>query len=192
MAQYRTHGYERDVLHLVEITPPADWAGESVTLKVKASWLCCAEACNLGYADMELTLPVRKEEPKWDDSAHAAFETARAALPQASDGWQFSAVRDGDSVRFEARPVKEGALPSTGKDEPIFFSADKLICSHPIQEWTLKDGVWRAQLPTSEYSPRDATHLRGLLYVAEGWMNNGGARYLQIEVPLTQTLGQSK
>lgn len=192
MAQYRTHGYERDVIHLVEITPPAEWAGESVTLKAKASWLCCAEACNLGYADLELTLPVTNVEPKWDDASYAAFESARAALPQRSDAWQFSAMRDGDGIRLEARPVEGAALPLSGQNEPIFFSSDKLVCSHPEQEWSLKDGVWRALLPTSEYSPKDASHLKGLLYLADGWLKNKGAPYLQIEVPLTQTLGLTK
>src|SRR5688500_2595926 len=67
MASLDTHGYERDVLLMVKITPPAKIDASAVTLKTKASWMCCATTCNHGVRDLAITLPVvAGAEPAWN------------------------------------------------------------------------------------------------------------------------------
>src|SRR5690606_29575329 len=53
------NGYEGVVYLPVTITPPNNLTvGTDTVLKVKASWLMCAETCIPGEADLTLTLPV--------------------------------------------------------------------------------------------------------------------------------------
>ncbi|HEY5907204.1 MAG TPA: protein-disulfide reductase DsbD domain-containing protein, partial [Vicinamibacteria bacterium] len=60
-----SYGYSDEVLFPVEITPPASGAhsGSEVTLAVKADWLECKEACLPAKAVLDLTLPLKEEDP---------------------------------------------------------------------------------------------------------------------------------
>lgn len=65
------------VLVPVRLDPKAK-PGTKVTIKAKASWLVCKEACFPGEAELTLTLPVAKSPGK--AKAAAAFKQARARL----------------------------------------------------------------------------------------------------------------
>ena len=52
--------YEGEVFLLVEITPPAQIAATTLTLRCKAGWLACKELCVPGNEELSLTLPVAK------------------------------------------------------------------------------------------------------------------------------------
>ncbi|MEI8340989.1 MAG: protein-disulfide reductase DsbD domain-containing protein [Verrucomicrobiota bacterium] len=77
---FKVNVYEGEVLLLVKITPPAQMAGDSVTLRCKAAWLVCRESCIPGSAELSLTLPVAKT----GIPANAElFQKYRALLPAA-------------------------------------------------------------------------------------------------------------
>ena len=182
MASINTHGFEKDTLLITDITVPADCPPGPVTLRVKASWMCCARSCAPGYADLALTIPTGKEEPS--ASPHAdAFRKARQQHPVPARDWQFTARRSQpNTIVLTARPTKPGAaLPKN----PQFFSADNLICSHPPQPWQKRDGTYEVALTLSEMPPKDQRSLRGVLTASQGWLGKGSARAITIDIPIS-------
>lgn len=181
MASIDTHGYERDVLLMVRITPPATVAESSITLKTQAAWMCCARTCHPGFCDLILTLPVQASgEPAWDNKWRPVFEKERQNVPVPVSGWTFSARRDGKHVILSARPEKPGtSLPAA----PVFMSADNFICSHPPQKWETTATGLRATLEISEIPPKNVTALTGLLTSTTGWLPDS-SRAVEISVPL--------
>jgi len=183
MAMYDTHGYEREVLLMVKITPPARLPEKEITLRTKASWMCCGRTCNPGFCDLTLTLPVAPAaEPAQDKKWHPVFEKERAQVPVPAQGWKFSAKRAGKKITLTGTPAQPGV---TVPEEPQFFSSDNLICSHPKQVWQRYDRTFSVELEMSEFPPKDQTKLRGLLRGKTGW-NAGDARAVEIEVPIAE------
>lgn len=181
MARIRTHGYEREVLLMVKITPPAQ-CGTSVKLKIKASWMCCARECNPGFCDLALELPVSAGKgPDLNAKLHPVFEKERAQLPVAVAGWNFSAQRIGNKILLKGTPAgPDVKLPAS----PAFFSSDNLICSHPAQVWrAVQGGGFEVELEMPEFPPKDQTKLSGLLRGLTGW-NAGDSRAVEIAVPI--------
>jgi DsbC/DsbD-like thiol-disulfide interchange protein len=181
MAMYDTHGYERDVLLMVKITPPAQVKEKEITLRTKASWMCCGRTCNPGFRDLTLTLPVAAAaDPAWDKTWHPVFEKERAQVPVLVRGWKFSAKRAGKKITLTGTPEQPGlALP----EAPQFFSSDNLICSHPKQVWQKTGQGFSVELEMSEFLPKAQTKLRGLLRGKTGW-NPGDPRAVEIAVPI--------
>ena len=178
MAQINTHGFERDVLLMVKITPPAMFSAGEVTLKTKASWMCCGTQCNPGFCDLTLTLPVNAGEgaalsKEW----HAKFERERTQMPVPAAGWKFSARRDGRKIILTGESA--AALP----EKPVFFSTDNLICSHPPQVWRKTEKGFEAELTLSDFPPKDPSKLRGLLRGQTGW-NAGDTRAVTFQAPI--------
>jgi thiol:disulfide interchange protein DsbD len=195
MASINTHGYERDVLLMVKITPPPKVEEKTVTLKTKAVWMCCGTTCNLGNHDFEMTLPVEAgAEPAWNAEWRKVFERERATFPVALTGWKLSAVRKGKKIALTAEPEKEGVkMP----EEAIFFSADLpfgqnrfFIDSDLPQKWTASGSGFRADLPVSDWLPKDQSVLRGVITGKKAWLPND-KRAALVEVPVkTEAKGE--
>ena len=188
MAIYSTHGYERNVLLLALVTPPADLAAGEAILAGKATWMCCAATCHPGFGKLSLPLPVRAagaaeggEAAEKDAAWTEKFEAVRASQPPEIQGWKLKAVRRGNAVTLTGTPPAGLRLP----EKPQFFSDDNLICSHPVQTWEpAPDGGFSVVLTVSEFPPRDVKTLSGLLFSPGGWHAAGTAPYVQIRVPL--------
>ena len=181
MATIPTHGYERDVLLMVKLTPPAIIDAATVTLQTKASWMCCARTCHPGFCDIALTLPVAAgAEPAWHPQWHKVFEKERAAFPVPMSGWKLTAVKQGTKIILTGTPEKPGtSLP----EKPVFFSSDNLICSRPPQKWEATTTGFHAELEMSDLPPKDQSALRGLLRSKSGWLPKD-TRAAIIEVPV--------
>ena len=79
-AHLMNYGYQR-VLLMAPVTIGGDViAGQDLTIKAKATWLVCEEACIPGNADLQLTLPVTNS-PAGDGAKASEFKTARQQLP---------------------------------------------------------------------------------------------------------------
>ncbi|MBP7951633.1 MAG: PQQ-binding-like beta-propeller repeat protein [Verrucomicrobiales bacterium] len=191
MASLRSHGYERDVSILVDLTPPAGALPETVDLRAKVTWMCCTKVCYPGVCDMELTLPVSPAPPQWAPGAHANFEAMRATFPKPASGWKFKAVCEGDKVRLSGRPETDATLRPAGAVEAQFFSSDNLICSNPEQLWQWDGAAFSVILTMSEpeFRPASPATLNGLLYAPGGWNGSGGNDYVSIAVPLENSPG---
>ena len=92
-------GYEGQVLHLIEITPPASLPpGKSVTLSGTAKWLGCdPSTCVPGQASLSLTLPVT-ESPGTPSAASDEIEKARIDIPGQVSGWKAEIAEDGEKL----------------------------------------------------------------------------------------------
>ncbi len=179
MAQVRTHGYEHDVTHLVELTPPANLPIGETTLKAKAHWLCCANTCAIGNCELELTLPVTQAAPVADAAAAPQIAKARALLPHPTSDWTFQAHRRGTEIELVCSPkTPQINLPAI-TPEPIFFSDNRLICSDPTQRWASANGTLKGVLPVADYAPPEAANRLSGLVLVEG-------KYLPVDVAVVQ------
>ncbi|WP_035610399.1 protein-disulfide reductase DsbD domain-containing protein [Haloferula sp. BvORR071] len=161
MAIHPVHGFERDVLLMVEITPPAQFAATTAELKATASWMACADGCYPGKTELTLTLP-KAEKAREGAENRAFFAQARAELPQPIAHWKFellSAV-DAEEIRLRLTPADGQALAPT---EPYFFSSDGQISSSPVQKATVKDGVIEITAARAQYGPKGIKNLPGVL-----------------------------
>ncbi len=181
MAQIDTHGFERDVLLMVKITPPAKTEGKTVTLKTKANWMCCGTTCNPGFHDFTFTLPVTAgKEPEWNAKWHKVFEKERANFPVAAAGWKLSAVRKDQKIVLTGEAVeKDAPVP----DKAVFFSTDNFICSNLPQTWTKTANGFEAELGVSEFPPKDQSVLRGIITGGNAWTGKD-KRAALVEVPV--------
>jgi DsbC/DsbD-like thiol-disulfide interchange protein len=181
MFTIKCQGYERDVLLQAAVHPPRDLRpGDTVTLRGRAVWMCCAQSCHPGFKDLTLTLPVSDEPARADARWQPVFERERAAAPVASDAWSLCARLAGENkVLLEARPVSPQArkLSAALAREVIFFTGDGWIDTDRPHEvrFDEKSGGLDLLLPVSR--AREGKRLPGalecLLQLPGGWERDG-------------------
>ncbi len=74
------YAYENKVLLITTIAVPAQITDKTITIRVKASWLVCAEICVPGSGDLELTLPVADTAAPANEEL---FQKFQSQLPSA-------------------------------------------------------------------------------------------------------------
>jgi thiol:disulfide interchange protein DsbD len=168
MAGHPAHGFHRDVLLMVEITPPAKLTSAEATLSAEVAWMACAKTCHPGHTTLTLTLPVGDKSSTNKDTAQQ-FEAARKELPNPSlpPGWSLTILTPPEAPRIKVTlkaPVST-RLPQRGLR---FYSADGQVSSNTSQV------VARAgknelilSFERSEYGPAQATSLPGVLFLPE-------------------------
>ena len=77
-------GYTEEVFLLTELSIPASFAEETLSIGAQAQWLECEEICIPGGASVELAIPVNSQTPpaidnRWVDG----FASVRETLPRA-------------------------------------------------------------------------------------------------------------
>lgn len=175
-----TFGYEGTVLLLADLTVP-DTAepGTSVTLKAEAQWLVCADVCLPGSATLQLSLPVRSEDPKPGPGADL-FESARKELPVTDHGIELSATVSGTSATL--------ALPRSAFDAPPESLRFFPYASEPYQqaaEQNLQSRGNEVILTVALSANADAPQtLRGILVTDDNWAGFEDRPSIEIEVPV--------
>lgn len=178
MAIHPVHGYERDVMLLVDITPPAEISAGKVDLKAKATWMACADGCYPGKISLDLSLPVAAE-PAPDAAAADAFSQARQEMPRPLEHWTAELVSavDAKEIRLRLTPDAPGrVLPS----DVYFFSSDGQISSDQPQRVEVKDGVYEITATRAAYGPVGKTTLPGILASASP-LGDSSPRFAMIE-----------
>ncbi len=157
-----SYGYADEVLFPVEITPPPTGArsGSEVTLAVKADWLECKEACLPAKAVLDLTLPLKDEDPRPAASA-PLFAEARRRLPASSEGWSLSAEAGPRALALSFRGPEAGAKAPAA----YFFPEETKLSEHAAPQGfeVLGDGH-RLTLKPAPNAAR-SERLRGVLVV---------------------------
>ncbi len=161
MSIHPVHGFERDVLLMVEITPPATLATTAAELKATASWMACADGCYPGKKELSLSLPVAAQASP-DPAQAGTFAQARTELPRALEHWKVQLVSEPDAaeIRLRLSPADDQALAPV---DPYFFSSDGQISSKPVQTVEVKDGVIEITAPRAQYGPKVGKSLPGVL-----------------------------
>ncbi|MEL6704327.1 MAG: protein-disulfide reductase DsbD domain-containing protein [Bacteroidota bacterium] len=180
---FMTYAYYDEVLHLIEVTPPADLApGTSITLAGTADWLICEQVCLTATQDVALSLSVAgaaTPDPVW---ASRIAET-RTKLPHDLDGLTATASRSGDTFALVlgGLEMEAGALANA-----YFFASEEQVIQHNAPQAIARadDGTVQLALARSEYAQTDPALIAGVLVASEGTTFDGTHRALWIEAPL--------
>ena len=171
------YGYEKEVLHLVAITPPEGLTpGDQVLLSAHASWLMCEEVCIPARADLNLFLPVGEDEPSWHEGLRLTFEEARRRLPQSSDLWRVEGSLKDDQVTLVIQST--GTRPGSPGDL-YFFSEDGQVDPNAPQPLRQLDGRFELILSRAPFT-QWGTSLPGILYSARGWLADESVKGLLV------------
>ncbi len=156
------NGYENQAFLFVEITPPATLApGTNVALTAAVEWLMCKDSCMPGDATLQLTRPVRTEQPGADMKVARRFTNAFNALPRKSAAWAFSAQRHGSKITLNITPRDPADLGNP--TELHYFDAAAVVDYAAPQVIRQANGTYTLELVAEASAPDDAPGLRGVL-----------------------------
>ncbi len=184
MFRIKAQGYERDVLLQTQITPPMDLKpGQNISLKGKATWMCCGTSCHPGHQEISLGLPVALEAAA-DTIWQPVFEKERAAYAQASPAWEATAMEDGLKVTLTLAPAAgAGARPFSQDEKVIFFTEDGWINTDEPQPQSLSaEGILTVQLTLADVylGKTIPAELGGVVQREGGWLGGQSWRSLSI------------
>lgn len=169
MAGHPAHGYERDVLLLVEITPPELIGEGEATIVAKIRWMACADGCYPGRAERSVQLKVG-EETVVDPAKVELFDKARKEGQAGRSEWKVLLAPESKGEDFVIS-IKSGGSSVRRPRDAYFFSSDGLVSSVPKQTLEMDEsGGYRLRLKRSKYPPEKATALAGLLEIDGEWV----------------------
>ncbi|HCN28095.1 MAG TPA: hypothetical protein DIT64_04810 [Verrucomicrobiales bacterium] len=193
MFHIKAQGFKRDVLLQTRITAPGHLKpGETVTLRGRASWMCCGNTCHPGTQILELKMPVAcGAEPhvRWAP----VFERERETFERESSLWEVEAEENGMTVTVKLRPAGAGArlfAGEAGTEGLRFFTEDGWINSDEEQAFTLTDdgalkvGLTRAEVFLGGGGPPERLH--GVLRREGGWEKGQSWPCLRIASKITR------
>ena len=153
------YGYSKEVMLLVEITPPAKLPPGEVTLKAKADWLVCRESCVPGSKELALTLPGGSVSQA-DNAEIFARYRSRVPLPysEAAAGFQVERRTDGAKLVLN--------LTTPGEVDFFPLPVDPAEVSHP-QVVKAGENMWTVTVPVDS-GAADVGKVGGVLVVDHG------------------------
>ena len=185
MAGHPAHGFRRELLLLVNITPPEKIPTGTITISGELAWMACHKECHPGFATRSIILPVNPaREPKYHRQWAASIKREREALPRKCTLWKVSVESDPDET-----PVVIRVRPATGASknpgQVYFFSEDGQITSEPAQKARRQaDGSYLITGTRSEFSPQGRTTLPGTLVASSGsWAADKHLAAFRVEPP---------
>lgn len=185
MAAYHVWGYEREALLLVDITAPKSLKpGASVTIKGKATWMCCGQQCHPGFEDLSLTLPVTAE-PKSNPIWTKSFDLVRQQQPRASGAWRITCTAKGDTYTLRLS-WKKGAAQAVKPGNIRFFDHDRQISSDKPQQMKNRGKKLALTLQAEEHTPDKLDRLRGILVAEKSWGEDDSFQTLTVDVPISR------
>lgn len=164
MAGHPCHGYERDVVLLVDIKVPEKLFTNEVKLIANVAWMCCADDCHPGFKELSIILPVG-EKSIVDEKHAVVFATARKELPIEDCPWEVVMLSGKDEPVVKVR-VKQRSGVETKKVPEYIFSDDGQVSSDKEQKFTKQaDASYIMRIDRSEYSPKFKNKFSGVLKV---------------------------
>ena len=138
------YGYEGRLLLPVPVSVGQAFAGNTLDIKLTAQWLVCKDVCIPQQGEFALSLPVQASTAMHS----AAFDAARAALPQPAAGATASAelIDAAKTLRVTVR-----GLPAALQGRELAFFAETPGVVDPSARHTARweGGIWQAQVPIS-------------------------------------------
>jgi DsbC/DsbD-like thiol-disulfide interchange protein len=176
VAQLVNYGYEGEVLLMSRMEASPDLKGDRVELRAKADWLICKEVCIPGKADLELLLPVKSSDPRFDPDWGERFEKERKRHPQVDPSLKAEASATRDRVRVV---LETPALASRSVDEVSFFVENEdLVEASAPDGAVLVSGRLEYSLVRAQNVPGQPDRLRGVLVLRPD------ERAIAVDVPL--------
>ncbi|TVQ38687.1 MAG: hypothetical protein EA356_02690 [Geminicoccaceae bacterium] len=170
-------GYYGEVLHLVEVSVPADWPlGEPVPLEADALWLVCADICIPESGTVGLSLATGPETLA-DPATLALFDRFKARLPQPSP---FDLTASGPEP---LQLTIEGHFDPALLQDVRFFPAESGRLNHPAaQPWEVRADGLVLHLPPGRAPP--AERLEGVLVLTEALGPQHFEQALIVDLPM--------
>jgi thiol:disulfide interchange protein DsbD len=153
------YGYEGSLLLPVKLTVPADFAGDTLAVKLHAEWLACKEVCIPESGDFALAVPAHAA---WSGQA-ALFDAAVARQPQTIASAQARA-----EVTPQALVVSVTGLPAAWQGQVLsFFPETAGVIENAATTTTAwKDGRWTAQVPLATQRSESPKSMAAVLTAA--------------------------
>ncbi len=169
------HYYHDTIFHVYPVTPPANLAGASVTLKGTASWLQCIEdRCDPPQqAKVEISLPVAEETAPNEDVA-PAIQAVLDQQPQSLDAWSVTSTQTPETITFTLTPG-EGADADPG--EIYIFEEDQSLDAETPERRHEGDQILLT-LPKDDEA--ELSELNGYFYAPNGWLADGSVPTLTL------------
>jgi thiol:disulfide interchange protein DsbD len=136
-----SYGYEREVLLLSRITPPATLPPGGVRLAGVVQWLECQEICVPGRSQLGLHLPLAAASAP-SPAADARFTAARRRLPASASGWRVDTRSGKGTLSLLLRPPRDVRLGP----ETYFFSAVPRLIQYAAPQRLTQVGPRQYQL----------------------------------------------
>ena len=183
MAEYEIWGYRDQALLLTTITPPNDLpSGDAITIRGKASWMCCGRQCHPGFLTIQQRLRVEDDSGKPTRWARAC-ERVRSQQPMAFSHWTVEGKRRGDRYLLEITPRHPSDL--TQNRTIHFFGYKRQVSSAAFQALTVESNRYILTLQHEPFSGEDHETLPGILVSNEPWDRAEPERPLLINPHLT-------
>jgi len=156
-------GYETEVIHPIQITPPADLEpGSSVTISGNSSWLMCdPNTCVPGKAAVAITLKVGETAQPSPNAG--AIQRAVSKVP-VQQGWPVTTALEGENLMISVE-VPTGTVPE-GTKLNLFALKTGIFDPLPDPKITQNEGVVTIIAPKNETLTEAPEAFSGLL-VAE-------------------------
>ena len=137
------YGYEGKLLLPVRVEVPADFAADSLPVKLRAEWLVCKDVCIPESGEFALDIPARAA---WSAQA-AAFEAAFAARPQGLGDAKAAAKVGPDGLTLDIT-----GLPAawSGKTIEFFPEAPGVLDNAAARIATWDGNRWSVRVPLSD------------------------------------------
>lgn len=137
------YGYAGQTLLLTELSIPADYAADSLTIYADVDWLVCEEICIPADASFELTLAVAGQS-ELAASQQPLFNKARAALPLPTGITGDYAISGG---AFSAELSEQLPQPPVA----FFVAATELVDHAASQQLVSQPAGWLLQQAINTY-----------------------------------------
>jgi len=153
------YGYERPASLIVEMTPPADYAGGSVPVALEAHWLVCEEICIPERGELFFTLD--PEQVGREPAARKVLLEAEAALPSQAP-WPVSAAMDDEDFRLSVElPAQEAKLVETA----YFFPHQEGVLDYAVEQRLNRTASGLSLTVPRPGYPMDAERVSGVLVI---------------------------
>ncbi|MGI4779751.1 MAG: protein-disulfide reductase DsbD family protein [Janthinobacterium lividum] len=184
------YGYEGTVVLPVPLSigadfkPPSVLTGpQTVTVRLKASWLVCRQECIPEEGDFTLQLPVQGSTAL----EHAAFDAARAAQPVALERPGAIAL----AIDGKALQVRIDGLPAAARGRTLEFFPETgdVIRTAAVsgKDWTQawQGDSWTATVPLADQRSASPSTMPVIVALAETDRRTGAPIAWRTEAPVT-------
>lgn len=175
------YGYEDEVYHLVEITPPIDLQkGNSVRLSATTTFLMCSDICIQGSANLHLDLVISDSTARTNEEWRSALANARAALPENPNPWQFFSYGGDDTIELL---INTQGKVNDAIEHLYFFSMDGQVDPSEAQSFSIKKDKILLKVTRAKYTEH-LEILRGVLFSKDGLFSQGVSKAVYVETPI--------
>ncbi|WP_176763960.1 protein-disulfide reductase DsbD family protein [Aquimonas voraii] len=143
-------GYSHTELLPVSVAVPADFAADSITITLKASWLICELECIPGSGEYRLALPVAQRAQR---SAQAAtFERAAARQAQRVDvEAQYSAENSGVAIEIRLDGPLAAAFATGADGWTLMPATPQILANADPPRFSIAQDELRVEVARSEF-----------------------------------------